>query len=188
LLKHSIRDIQEDHEAILRRVFANLEPPFDHLRAQLDWAIAQGYLRKGVQETLWGRTANGEQFLLAAKDHHATVEPPFLDATVAQLLLIRQELDDDTAEHALENLAQVLPIVGDNADMRHVYAVYNLNRAFAHYRGGQPSATLRSLGRVARYAPEKLINRGAAAIAVKSLLNLKSQPKTQKDANGLGNR
>ena len=172
LLKQSIRDFQEDHETHMRRIFASLESPFDRLRTQLDWAIAHGYLRKGVQEILWDRIETGEQYLRAAKEHQAAAEPPLLDAAVAQLLLIRQELGDNVAEHALDNLVKVLPIVGNASDIRYVRGVYNLNQAFARYRAGKSSATLRALGRVARHAPEKLINRGAAAIAVKSLLRI----------------
>ena len=172
VLKQSIRDFTADHAAILRRIFANLEAPFDRLRPQRDWAVAQGYLRKGVQEILWGRTEAGAALLEQAKERHAALEPPLLEATVAQLLLIRQEVGEDAAGRALAGLEKTLPLVGTAADLRKLHGIYELNRAFALYRAGQHREVLRALSGVARRSPGKLVNRGAAAIAVKSLLHI----------------
>jgi len=168
LIKHSIRNINEDHERTLNRISCNLSPQFQHLESQLNWAVTRGYLLKGIQEMIWGRTETGMTYLKTAKLRKAKIDNLLLDRIVAQLLIIQNELGDIPANESLSNIQRPISELGGKSSFRYLRADYGLNKAFSFYHKEKYEEVLREVIWVSKYAPSKIINRGVGAIIIKS--------------------
>jgi len=175
LLKHSIRDINQDHEQILRKIFGNLDHHFQKLAPQLHWAIPRGYLLKGFQELVFDRIGAGFSYLEAAKQHKASIDYPLLDKIVAQLVLIHDEIGEDAVRNAFSNLSKPIRSFGGKSSIDYLNGTYGLSRAFSFYQSEQYNAVLNEIFWILKRTPSKLINRGAIAITLKSTVNLIKQ-------------
>ena len=77
----SIDDENQDHEALLKRIFAQLPLEMAHLPKQYDWAVARGYLLKGVRAIIWDRPEDGRRYL----EQTARLGVQFDESLVSQL-------------------------------------------------------------------------------------------------------
>jgi hypothetical protein len=170
LMRHTIRDWHYDHEELLTKVFANLNPEFQKLSVQLPWAITTGYLQRGMNELIWNRPDIGLASLEKAKQRRAAVRQPFLKKLVAQLVLIRSELGQDAAMAALARLEKPMYQLGGNASVRYLLGSFAFNSAFVLYRARKYRDVPQELRQAARYWPGFLVNKGFYAVMVKSLL------------------
>jgi glycosyltransferase involved in cell wall biosynthesis len=174
LMKHTIRDWNNDHEKELTQVFANLRPQFQGLSEQLPWAITTAYLSRGMREIIWDRSEVGLKHLQAAKQRQAKIEQPFLKQLVAQLLLIRSELGADLAREALERLEEPVRHLGGESSMRYLRGNFAFNSAFELYHAHKYQHVPQELMQAARNWPRFMANKGFYVAMFKSLLSGKS--------------
>jgi len=172
LMRHVIRDRNNDHEKELTQVFANLDPEFRSLSQDLPWAITTGYLQRGINEIIWNRPDIGLKYLEIAKLRQATIEQSFLKQLVAQLILIRSELGLDTAMQALTRLERPLCQLGGEVAVRYLFGSFAFNSAFALYRARKYKSVPQELMRAAKYWPRFLVNKGFYTAMFKSLLQV----------------
>ena len=170
LVHASIHDGGE-HEAILRRVFAQLPPEMAWLSEYCDWAVARGYLQRGVRDVMWGREKAGHLHFSRAAELGAQLDEQFLRNLTDQLLNYEMAFLGN-GQKVLQKLTPYLKKVGPARNVRWLRGCYALNRAFQDYQAGQyskvPSNTLRAIFR----DPTYLANRGVIAMLVRSMVGL----------------
>jgi glycosyltransferase involved in cell wall biosynthesis len=174
LVKHTIRDRNNDHEKELTRVFANLKPRFQELSEQLAWAIPAGYLLQGTREIIWNRSDIGLKHLDAAKRLRATIGQPFLKQLAAQLITIRSELGAGPAMDALARLEEPLRQLGGESGVRYLRGTFAFNSALELYRAHRYQHVPQELIRAVKSWPHFMANKGFYVAMVKSLLFSKS--------------
>lgn len=173
LIHASTRD-GGDHEARLRRVFAQLPPTMASLARHCDWAVARGYLIRGMREILWKRHAQGQEHLRQASAMGAEVDESFLRLLVEQLVNYEVAFGAVAAREAVQNVALCLQKVSTRADARWLQGCYAFNRAFKTYHLGHYERVVPSALQAIVHNPAYLANRGLMAMAVRSLAGMLS--------------
>lgn len=76
MLSECIADENVDHAVLLHQVFAQFPPELSALSTQYDWAVARGWLWRGIRAVIWGREADGRaHFARAVKRGTASINP-----------------------------------------------------------------------------------------------------------------
>lgn len=168
LLSECIADESVDHEELLRRVFAQLPPELARLSSRYDWAVARGWLWKGIRAVLWGREEDGRARFARALERNAGLDDALMQLATYHLLGYEKEFGTEAAMTVLSDLRSQLNRVtkggGDKLE-----SSYLVNRAFERYRSGKyekvPSMVLRAWGK----DPSYLTNRGVLSIFLRSM-------------------
>lgn len=175
LLQESIADENVDHENVLRRILAQLPAELMFLTNQYEWAVGQGYIRRGVSNIMWGRPDKGTMYLQRAIGTGAALERSFVHRIVADLLNFEAEFGAKATIHLREELSHHLACVGTRSNVRWLNGCYFINRAFQAYKASHfdqvPGHVLRATQSDLSY----LTNRGAISITLRSFLRLLRQ-------------
>lgn len=169
LLSELITDDSADHEAMLKIMFAQFPKDFSYLSAQYGWAVARGYLWKGVRAVMWDRVEQGCSYFKRAAELKAVVDKPLMQLTTYHLLGFEHERGSDAALKVLSNLRPCLNQLTAHGGDR-LEGSYLVNRAFEKYQAGEytqvPGKVLRAWMRDFSY----LANRGVLSIFLRSLV------------------
>ena len=77
-LSFTIKDDSRNHKELLKTIIQNLPSEAQGISKEYDWAVARGYLRKGVRAIIWDRYEEGQEFFCQAKKHGACIDEPFI--------------------------------------------------------------------------------------------------------------
>jgi glycosyltransferase involved in cell wall biosynthesis len=171
-LIHAATRDDGNHEARLRSVFAQLPPPMASLTRHCDWAIARGYLIRGMKNILWKRDAQGWEYLRQAIAMGAKVDEPFLRLLVEQLVNYETAFGPVAAHAAAQDVALSLQKVSTRADARWLQGCFAFNRALKNYRTGHYANVVPSALQAILHDPTYLANRGLVAVAVRSVISM----------------
>lgn len=168
MLSECIADESVDHEALLRQVFDQFPFELSALSAQYDWAVARGWLWKGIRAVIWGREVEGRACFARAVERKAVIDESLMQLTTYHLLGYETEFGTDAVMRVLSALSPFINRVAGRGGDR-LEASYLINRAFDMYRQGVyrniPVMVLRSLQKDSSY----LLNRGVLSIFLRSL-------------------
>jgi hypothetical protein len=171
LMMESIADENVNHETLLQRIVAQWPSELGGLSSQYDWAVARGYLLRGVRAIIWGRPEHGGQHLARAAELRAQVDGSLIQLLTYHLLNHEHECGPEATHRVLHVLVSHLEAVGGHG-ARQLRASYAINQAFKHYRAGEYGRVpARVLSAVASDAA-CLRNRGIIAILVRSLCRM----------------
>ncbi len=169
LLSECIADENEDHEALLRQVFAQLPQELAWLSAQYDWAVRRGWLWKGIRAAMWGRDRDAMRHLDCALALGAKTDERLMQLITYHLLGYETEFRSEAVRRILHKLTPLLNRIEQRAGDK-LQGSYLINRAFQLYRARDyrkvPSLVLHACRSDLSY----LSNRGVLSIFVRSLL------------------
>lgn len=171
LLSECIADESDDHEALLKQVFAQLPPEFSWLSSQYDWEVARGWLWKGIRAVIWSREVAGRTHFARATDLHASMDDELMQLATYHLLGYETEFGTDAVMAMLSKLRlyinQVTPRGGNQLE-----GSYLINRAFEMYRTREYKTIPAMVFRAWRNAPSYLANRGVLSIFFRSAFRM----------------
>jgi hypothetical protein len=169
MLSECIADESEDHEALLKRVFAQLPPELAWLSSQYDWVVARGWLWKGIRAILWGREVDGRAHFARAVELHAGIDENLMQLISYHLLGYEKEFGSDAVLGILANLNPHLNRITKNGGGK-LEGSYLVNQAFENYRKGEYQKVPARVFRAWKKDPSYLANRGVVSIFIRSLL------------------
>jgi glycosyltransferase involved in cell wall biosynthesis len=167
---NSAADEKDDHEQILRRLFAQLPPAAAHIANQLDWAIQQAYLVKGVRAILWERQQAGEQHFANARQVGARFSEKYLQKVTQHLINYEVEMGSDALKIVQSRLLPHIQALCHPAVLRRFRGELAARRAFENYQRRQFGAVPANVLEAMRNEPRFLTNRGLFAICARALL------------------
>jgi GT2 family glycosyltransferase len=167
LLRECIADESLDHERVIGSVFSQIPREFQWLSPQIDWAVARGWLWRGIRAVIWGRLEAGYACLSRAAQLRAPVDDDLIKLTTYHLLGYGNEFGEEAAIQAIRNLGPSLDRVASRGGCK-VEASYLLNLAFGYYRAGDHRQALRRVIRALARDPGNVCNRGVLSILLRS--------------------
>lgn len=169
MLSECIADENVDHAVLLHQVFAQLPPELSALSTQYEWAVARGWLWRGIRAVIWGREADGRAHFARAIALKAKLDEQLMQHATYHLLGYETEFGTDAVIHVLSPLNSLINQVakrgGDELE-----ASYLVNRAFEMYRLGEYKKVSKLVPHALRKHPPYLMNRGILSIFVRSLV------------------
>ncbi|MEZ4867710.1 MAG: glycosyltransferase family A protein [Caldilineaceae bacterium] len=161
-----------DPELRLHRIFAQLPPEMSTLATRCNWAIAHGYLLRGLSNVLWGRQARGCADFTCAARLGVTLDKVFLHEATVQLLNYEARFGAAVAQNTFQKLIRALRQSRLSTGARWLYGCYSINVAFRYYRNRQYTDVPLTVVRALLRDPLYLLNRGVVAILVRSTIHL----------------
>ena len=182
LVWFSVRDGGE-HSVPLGRVCSGLPPEVATHLARLDdqlnghsgyreWALARGYLIRGLRAVIWGRLEEGEFCIIRASQLGGRLDDQLLSTLSDQLSCYENEYGVEKTERVLHSLTPFLRQVGTDAQLRWLNGYFSINQAFSHYLKGQYARVPASIFRAVLRDPSHLSNRGVISILARSLVGI----------------
>jgi hypothetical protein len=169
LLRESIADESIDHQALLKRILAQLPPELAWLDAQYDWAVAHGYLLKGTRAVIWGRPEDGRSHFARAVELRAEVDESFMQSLAHQLLAYENEFGTEVTRAVVRELAPYITQVGGRRSARRLKGCYSVNQAFQSFHAGDYERVPGDVIQAVTNDPSYLMNRGVLSILVRSI-------------------
>lgn len=170
LINNSIADESVNHEVLLWSIIEQLPPELAFLESVYSFAVARGYLLKGVRNLMWERLADGQAHMQEAAARGATLDEPLLRKWAADLMNYEREFGKQAAESVLARWIPYLQRLEPATGARWLQACYAVNGAFNSYHAGDygpvPARVLQAIANHPRY----LANRGVLAILTRSVL------------------
>jgi len=170
LLKNSTDDENLDHGELLQRIFAQLPDKMSHLSEQYDWAVARGYVLKGVRAIIWEREGDGRIYFEQAAKLNAQIDEAFLRNLAAHLANYEVEFGTGSAEDIVHKLCYHLEEMDCKTDALQLSGIYLINRAFQDYQAGNYQQVSGSVWGAISQNPGYLANRGVLSILLRSML------------------
>jgi len=168
MLSECIADESVDHIALLHQVFAQFQPELVRLLTQYDWAVARGYVWKGIRAMIWGRDADARAYFARAIEWKATIDDSLMQLTTYHLLGYETEFGTDAVMRVLSALSPLINQVADRGGDR-LEASYLVNRAFENYHKGTYKKVPAMVLRACKKDPSFLMNRGVLSISLRSM-------------------
>lgn len=168
MLSECIADESVDHEALLKQVFDQFLPELSALFGQYDWAVARGWLWKGIRAIIWDREADGRAHFARAVEWGAGIDEPLMRLITYHLLGYETEFGTDAVMQVLSALSPFVNQVAGRGGDR-LEASYLINRAFDGYRGGAYKKIPTMVMRAWKKDPSYLGNRGVLSIFLRSM-------------------
>ena len=166
---HKIIDDGGEHEPYLQSVFEQLPPQLEWISQYHEWAVAQGYIYRGVRDIIWGRIEDGNKDLSKAADMKARIDKFFFYQLLDQMGVYEEEFGYVAANKAIQDLSLYLSKVCSPSLLNWFNSVYFVNRAFRGYSKGQYSNVLCSFTKAFLLNPMHLGNRGVLSILFRSI-------------------
>lgn len=168
MLSECIADESVDHESLLKQVFDQFPPELSGLSAQYGWAIARGWLWRGIRVVIWGREAEGRAHFARAIERGAGIDEALMQLTTYHLLGYETEFGTDAVMRVLSALGPLINQVAGRGGDR-LEASYLINRAFDGYHEGAYKRIPAMVMRAWRKDPSYLTNRGVLSVFLRSL-------------------
>ena len=181
LLINAIDDESVDHAAFLGKLLAQLPPELASISGQLDWAVARGYLLRGVRAVIWDRPDDGRRHFEQAMALEASVDGFLVDQVARSLLDYAQEFGEEATQRVLLALVPHLERLGGRAVTRRLRARYHANRAFDAFRGGE-GGVARMVAAAVWNDPGYARNRGLWSVLLRSALRGSSDASRRQDS------
>ena len=166
----SVTDDTRDHEPLLRTIFGSLPEEAQHIAAQLDWAINQGFLVDGLLAIIWGRPSEGKEKFAKALERGARIDDAFLLEASHHLHHFQADAGDQAADEAVRSITAELRPFGAASALKKMDGALHFGRALRDYRSGDYRKVPRNVVGAIAGDPAYSLNRGAWAILMRSLV------------------
>jgi glycosyltransferase involved in cell wall biosynthesis len=176
LIYYSIVDDSKPHEQILRKIMDQLPSEFAGLDDQYEWAVARGYLLRGLRAIIWGRNQQGHDHFMHAIQMGAQVDQALFAKIIAQLLDFEAEFGPDATQDVIQSLSIFLEKIGGRHLLRWLNSSFFINQAFRSYKVGNYPNTVNTVIKAAAEDPKFLSNRGVLSILFRSIIRTATQP------------
>jgi glycosyltransferase involved in cell wall biosynthesis len=176
LIYYSIVDDSKPHKQILRKIMDQLPSEFAGLDDQYEWAVARGYLLRGLRAIIWGRNQQGHDHFMQAIQMGAQVDQALFARIIAQLLDFEAEFGPDATQDVIQSLSIFLEKIGGRHLLRRLNGSFFINQAFRSYKVGNYPNTVNTVIKAAAEDPKFLSNRGVLSILFRSIIRTATQP------------
>lgn len=174
LVNNFVMNCSEDENLnfseFLEKVFAQLPQELDQVIGQFNWAIARGYLLKGVRALIWDRFEDGRQYFKRATELGANVDTPFLQQLSKHLVDYEAEYGEQPAQNILKTLNLHLKKIGGRTSVRQLKSLYAINRAFQRFHSGEFNKVPGSILWAIENNPRYLTNHGVIVTFLRSVV------------------
>jgi glycosyltransferase involved in cell wall biosynthesis len=160
-----------DHEARLRLALPHLPPELACVARQENWAVARGYLLRGVSDLMWERPEQAHSNMAKAVALNGRLDDAYLHTLNDQLLNYEHEFGTVAAQQLVHHLQPYLEKVGTQAQIRQFTGRYFINRAFSKYQEGVYNQVPSHIIKALSANPAIVANRGVWSIFFRSLLS-----------------
>lgn len=168
----SIDDENQNHEVLLKRIFAQLPPAMAHLSNEYDWAVARGYLIKGMRSLLWDRLEDGHRHMEQATRLRARLDESLISQLTRDWLNYEMEYGNVAVRSKIRTMIPYLEKLGGRASVRKLLGCFSVNQAFESYRAGEYASVPGRIVPAIANDPKYLVNRGVLSIFIRSILGL----------------
>lgn len=168
---NSVADEQDEHPAILSKLFAQLPNLPLNISHQLNWAIQQGYLVKGVRAMLWDRTATAEQYFQEAAKLGTECTEKDLKKISQHIINFEFEMGADRTQKVIEQLLPHIRQLSPKPRYHWFLGQLSAKRAFEHYQLSQYHLVPANVIQAISNHPRFILNRGLLSILTRSLLH-----------------
>lgn len=179
----SIDDENHDHAALLKQIFAQLPSEIAYLSKEYDWAVARGYLLKGVRAVIWDRPADADRHFARAAELGARFDESLVSQLTRDLLNYETAFGEAAVQQKIRALSPYLAKLGGSANVRKLSGRYSVNRAFQSYSVGEYAQVPRCIVPAIASDPRYLTNRGVLSILIHSIFA--SDAQSTQDRSGL---
>jgi len=170
LLDNIIKDENQDHEKLLRRMVSLLPFEVAELAEQTNWAVVRGYILKGTRAIIWDRIEVGQDHFARAELLGAQIDETFIQQLIAQLLIYEGEFGLEATENVLQRLSPFLNRLGKSTNSRWLKGCYYFNRGLRSFEAEEYSIVPGNVIRAVMNYPRYCFNRGLHSIMSRSLL------------------
>jgi glycosyltransferase involved in cell wall biosynthesis len=167
---NSVADEKDDHEAILRTLFAQMPEQQADLSRQFDWAVREGYLIKGVRAAIWSRQEAADNHFQKAVEAGAFFDEIHLKKVAHQLVDYEIEMADLDRQTAAKRLLPHVRRLSSKGQYRHFMGELAAKRAIENYQRRRYGQVTRNVLSAFWHDPRYLFNRGVDSILVHSLM------------------
>lgn len=171
LLVESIADENLNHADVLKQVLSRLIPLGIDFTDQYEWAVGRGFLLLGTRNIIWGRVEKGENRFRKAVESKTRIDDAYLRDLSYQLMSFSLEFGDPSALKVIRDLVPWLEKFEYRSWFRLLQGSYLLDRAFWNYQAKEYSRVPRDVFRSGTCIPLNFVDRGVAAIFLRSLLS-----------------
>jgi hypothetical protein len=171
-----------EHEAALRQVFSELPSELASLGGRCEWAVARGYLVRGMRDRMWGRIEPGRAHVAHAAELGAQVDETFLRELTDRLLNYEREFGPAALQTVLGDILPQLELLGSRAQVRWLQGCLAVNQAFADYNRGCYRCVPGGMVRAMAYNPRYVTDRGVVSTLVRSAWRAIPLPEMHKAA------
>lgn len=175
LLAGDLESDYADHEGMLRNAWRQLPAELAFAPAQLEAAIARGYLLRALRCLMWGRDDLGAECFERAMQMHAVADDDLVAWLTHQLLNYEVAFGPGETQRVVNHLAPYLARVGDKRTARQLLARLAANRAFRNYRAQDYRSVPADCVQAIVHDPRLLANRGVLSALVRSLSHFGSR-------------
>lgn len=165
-------DKSMNHETVLAQIMGHLPENLKQLAGESEWAVAHGYLLKGMEAVIWEQSSDATLFFERAAQHRAIVDDAFIRAASSRLMDYETEFGPSATHQILDNLTRAIEKISGPNSARRLMGNYWIHRAFANYRGGVRQSVPGNVLRGVMNDPRFLSNRGVGSILLRSLSSL----------------
>lgn len=170
LVINCVDDENMDYSALLGSVFGQLPQEISTLLSnQFDWALARGFLIKGVRAAIWDRPEDASRFIGQAREDGGRIDESFLSHVTKSLLDYEIEFGSRSAHARLKSVSALLGEIADQKGLRRLRGMFAMNRAFQSYYDGEFGTVPGRILQAMIVDRGNLTNRGLYAILFRSI-------------------
>lgn len=170
----SVMDESEDHEQMIKRIMDQLPNNLKPLTKEYEWAIAKGYLMKGIRAIMWSDEDKGYKYFKAAIKKGPKFSKDMQNWLVVQILNYKHELGDNATSQVLHRFSDYFVKVGLQNEYKQMMGSFFINQAFDDFRVGLNLNVLKETSQACLNNPEYFTNRGVLSIFFRSILGMLS--------------
>lgn len=170
LISESIADENLSHEDLLQSIFSQMPSELSWLSKEYDWAVARGYLLKGIRAVIWDRPEDGREHFNQAIALNAKLDESILRMLAYDLLSYELEFGSEAAEEVLNYLIPYLSRLGNRGHLRRLRAYLSINRGFRDHRAGRSASARAQMKQAIINNPQFLADRGVWSVLLRSYL------------------
>jgi glycosyltransferase involved in cell wall biosynthesis len=178
LVMYCIDDEPTDLSGLMKRIFGQLPLEMTAVAKRCHWALARGYLLRGIRDLMWNRPEEADINFSRAAQLHAHLDEALIQSTTYQLLAYENEFGLDATQPVLQKLSLHLGRVAGRRHSSHLKGSYLVNHAFQHYHDGLYSDVVRTVLRTLAADPSYFANRGVISILFRSIGRMIQQAST----------
>ena len=170
-LYNIVKDENNNHEKILRKITSHFPFDISELTEQTEWAVGRGYILRGTRAVIWDRIDEGQEHFTRAKSLGVQIDESFIQEVVVHLLNFEAEFGPESTEEVLRRLSPYLDLFGKPTNARWLRGCYYFNRGLKSFRAEDYEIVPENVLRAAKNRPRYLLNRGFLSIMSRSLLH-----------------
>jgi glycosyltransferase involved in cell wall biosynthesis len=173
MIANVINDDQGNLADYLKRIFVQLPIELTQISERYQWALARGYMIKGIRDIIWGRSLEGSANITLASELGASLDNNILQSLTSQLIIYNKEFGTSQTETVIRNITPYLIILGNQSTIRQLMGSYWVNQGYINFHAGNYKEVSEMMLRAIGYDPTYLMNRGVISATLHSLFNKK---------------